>query len=125
MRRRRYWEIGGSVALASALVLALGAFFYQKSLNDALALALDRQEMHRIKALIRKGALAKTRSPRGNTALIWAAVWPDPQFVGELLDRGADVNAQNDGGQTALMVAAAWGHVEVVRILVERGADPT
>jgi ankyrin repeat protein len=110
--------------LLLVLVVTIGGYLYFKRLGDTLSLALDRQEMAQVRSLLKRGASADTRSPRGNTALIWASVWPDVALVNELLDRGADINARNKNGSTALMAAAGWGQVEVVRALLSRGADP-
>jgi ankyrin repeat protein len=122
--RRRLLEVGSTVLVLLIIAAAVGAFLYYRSLNHSLSLALDRQEMGRVKALIRAGASPTTRSPRGNTALTWAAAWPDEAFAQELLDRGVPVDGRNDNGVTPLMTAAGWAHAGMVRLLLGRGADP-
>jgi hypothetical protein len=124
MMRRRLLEIGSTVLLLMVVAAVVAGFFRYKTLNDSLSLALDRQELEKVKALIHHGASANTTSPRGNTALIWAAAFPDEELARELLDRGAAIDARNKNGVTALMAAAGWGHVDMVRLLLARGADP-
>jgi len=121
--RKRAWEIGAVVALLLVVSGVITGFVGYRSRNEALSLALDRQEMGQVKALILKGADPNTRSPRGNRALTWAAAWPDEALVTELLDRGARIDAPNDQGATPLLVASGWGNVGVVTLLLLRGAN--
>jgi len=58
----------------------------------------------------------------GRTALIWAVIWGDWNFVGTLLDvPGTDVNRTCKDGRTALMIAACEGSYTVIGKLL---ADP-
>lgn len=125
MSRRRAWEIGATALLLLACGVVTVGFVDAKRRNDALSLALDRQQMAQVKTLIRQGADPNTRSPRGNRALTWAAAWPDEAFAAELLDRGAQIDAPNERGNTPLMVAAGWGYPEMVKLLLQRGANPS
>ena len=74
-------------------------------------------------ALIKAGADAEARDPRGMTPLIIAVAASRYDVVTVLLDAGAHVNAQASGNVTALHVAAGVGDIHMVRTLVLAGAD--
>jgi len=121
--RKRSLEAGAAVLLLLAVGAITTGFVDYRNRNQALSLALDRQEMTQVKALIRRGADPNTQSPRGNRALTWAAAWPDEPLVTELLDRGARIDGANRQGATPLMAAAGWGYTGMVKLLLQRGAD--
>jgi len=67
-----------------------------------------------VEALLAAGASVHTRSPAGDTALLWAAYKGlDVEVVQALISAGADVNVLGDIGNSPLHLAAAADHVEV------------
>lgn len=101
---------------------------------SVLAAALPAAEHHTLIEAIQAGdstavkqALAQadaegvnSRDARGNTALMYAALYGTAETMKALIERGADVNAANGAGATALMTAL--GDLGKVRLLVEKGA---
>ncbi len=69
---------------------------------------------------IERGADAKMRGPRGNTAMFRAR---DARTIRALLEAGASVDAQNEDGVTPLMKAATSGNPELIQVLIAVGAD--
>ena len=65
-------------------------------------------------------------SPKGHTALHWAAqLHPDPEIIDILIDAGADVNARDNGGNTPLHFASrSKNPQEIVPTLLAAGANP-
>src|SRR5262249_35716229 len=57
----------------------------------------------------------------GDTPLMYAALYGDPETVALLLNRGADPNAKSPSHTTALMLGV--GSLAKVQLLVDRGAD--
>ena len=57
------------------------------------------------------------------TELMAAALMGRPAVAEKLLDGGLSANTKDRDGDTALAYAAQWGHVEVVKILLAHGAD--
>lgn len=71
--------------------------------------------------LLKAGAKVNFRYSDGNTPLILAALYAQPDCVDLLIKKGADVNAVNNAGVTALIRAAT--NFDKARLLVEAGAD--
>jgi ankyrin repeat protein len=61
---------------------------------------------------------------KGDTLLILAAYYDQPDAVDALLARGADHTRVNDRGQTALAAAVFRKSEPIVRALLAAGADP-
>ena len=102
-----------------------------------------------VKNLIDHGANVNAREPRrGQSALMWAISFRNPEAAKILIDNGADVSAKTirlkddaeyapmqlggyaanvqsvpQGGYTPLMFAARVGDLGTVRLLLNRGAD--
>jgi ankyrin repeat protein len=74
-----------------------------------------------VKLLLTRGAAVNARGPRGETALMFAAL--DGRADQHLLSAGADVNASTQDGVTALMLAAQCGDAEAIAALLKAGAE--
>lgn len=59
------------------------------------------------------------------TALHYAALFCNVEFVQLLVENGAHINAQNSEGSSPLFLAVQMGKFEVVYYLLEKGADKT
>jgi ankyrin repeat protein/tetratricopeptide (TPR) repeat protein len=64
------------------------------------------------------------RNPRGDTALMQAAMWGHASVVELLMSRGADIDARNNEGWRALMFACANEDIEMVSLLLRLGSQP-
>lgn len=64
-----------------------------------------------------------TRSPSGQTVLMFAAVGGYLDLTKYLLEQGADPNAVDFGGNTVLMDLVFKGDVELIKLLLQYGAD--
>jgi len=60
----------------------------------------------------------------GNTALHWAALQGQEDFVQLLIDNQAFLDSQNFSGETALFLASSYGFDNIVAMLLENGANP-
>ena len=80
----------------------------------------DRQLFNRLVAADPEAGDRK--GPRGDTPLMYAALYGDAAAVRLLLERGAKPNARNHAGATALMWAV--DDAEKTKLLLEHGADP-
>ena len=103
---------------------------YSGNVNSDLIIAIDENDIEKVKSLLDKGADINTRNENGDTALMMAVNRTrDVKLVNLLLDKGADVNAKNNKNdkyklnQTALIYAAIYEETEIVKALLERGAD--
>ena len=65
-------------------------------------------------------------SPKGHTALHWAAqLHPDPEIIDILIDAGAEVDARDNFGNTPLHFASrSKNPQEIVPTLLDAGANP-
>jgi hypothetical protein len=97
--------------------------------NKALARGADANVIYRSKPRSRgivdffRSILTPDRDRAYLTALMVAAISPDPREVKSLLRHGADPNRANGYGQTALMIAVSDGNVEAARALIDGGAN--
>jgi ankyrin repeat protein len=82
---------------------------------------LRNGDIQQLRKALDLGEDANARDHLGNTPLMLAAVYANPDSMRLLLDRGAEVNASNHAGATALM-RAGHDHSKV-RLLLEHGAD--
>lgn len=62
-------------------------------------------------------------SPKGCTALLYAARGGYQEIVRYLLTRGASPLKQDNSGGTVLHHAIEKGHLDVLRVLIEEGID--
>ena len=65
----------------------------------------------------------EVRDRAGNTPLLCAASFDNPEIIELLLDKGAEVNACKNNEETPLHLAALSNKPEVVALLLDRGAD--
>jgi ankyrin repeat protein len=103
---------------------------YGGNVNSDLIIAIDENDIEKVKSLLDKGADINARNEYGYTALMMAVERArDVKLVNLLLDKGADVNAKNNNNdkyklnQTALIYASIYEETEVVIALLEKGAD--
>ena len=90
-----------------------------------LVLAILRQDLDLVRAMVEKGADLDARDRSGSTALMWAAFneTGDARIVEALLEWGADPAATNHAGETALAWALRRGDTPVVAALRSAGAS--
>jgi ankyrin repeat protein len=88
-----------------------------------LHLAVQRDDVKGVDALIAKGADVKAANRYGVTPLIVAATNGNAAIIERLLKAGADANTTVGAGETALMTAARTGKVEAVKTLLVHGAN--
>lgn len=120
-RRRRLWEVAGTLALAAALVLA-GLVAVGFAYRDAgLFRAVSQGDLQRTELFLSIGANPNQPEPVGGSLLLDALQAERPRIALALLRRGADPNAKRPAGMTPLMMVEDSG---VVRELLARGADP-
>lgn len=76
-----------------------------------------------IKYLIDKGADINLSSPKGITALQYAATEGCLETVKVLVNKGANINILNSDGNTALHFSTLDGHIAVIKYLINKKAD--
>lgn len=86
--------------------------------------AVEEQDKHTARALLKQGVDVNAPQPDGATALHWAAHWNDVEIADVLLRAGANVNAANDFGVTPLALACENGSAAMVDRLLKAGANP-
>jgi ankyrin repeat protein len=93
--------------------------------RSPLLLAVQRDKLNFVEALVKKGAdLNAQKDKKNRTALHVACAYrASKELVKFLLKKKADVNVKDgDGGNTPLHTAAARNHVIAVELLLEKGA---
>jgi ankyrin repeat protein len=60
----------------------------------------------------------------GNTALVWAVIQKQEDFVRILIENNSDLNIQNFAGETALFLSTSFGYDNISALLLENGANP-
>ena len=96
---------------------------YAEEPSRELMLAIDRNDMPRVQALLADPSLINIENGKGITPLIQATVKGNQAMVELLLSRGADVNKPDRNGITPLMWAASGGKENMVKIFILRGAS--
>ncbi len=89
--------------------------------GDQLLGEIRKGDLAALRSSLAHGANANARDAKGATALMYAVLYGDVEYVNLLLDKGADPNASNDLGINALMWAA--GDLAKVRTLIAHGAN--
>ena len=73
--------------------------------------------------LTKKGAVADTWAPNGQSSLMLAASANSPKAIALLLSAGASLELQDAMGRTALMWAAGSDAVDALKVLLDAGAS--
>lgn len=97
------------------------------SAGAKFAVAIERDDLDKVRALLDSGLSADTHSEDGEnfeTPLMKAARSGTIEIARLLLDRGADVNAQDGEQTTALEAAISSEQTAMVALLLERKANP-
>ncbi len=89
---------------------------------EALYEAAAHDDTKKEQILLNDGVEPDWSGPRGNTALIVAALRGNINTVKILIKAGANVDATNSSGWTALNFAADRGHESIVAFLLKSGA---
>jgi ankyrin repeat protein len=87
-----------------------------------LALAIQRDDLIVVNALLERGANANAADRYGMSPLMLACVNGNASIVDRLLKAGADPNSASPGGETALMTASRTGSAAAIKILLAHGA---
>ncbi|XP_068452344.1 ankyrin repeat domain-containing protein 31-like isoform X2 [Clinocottus analis] len=85
--------------------------------------ACRKNDVARVKALIRAGVHVDAKDNAGWTALHEAAAFGNMVVVEQLLKAGANVHARSSDGVTALHDAVSSGNHQVVKLLVQYGSN--
>ncbi|MBR4592924.1 MAG: ankyrin repeat domain-containing protein, partial [Elusimicrobiaceae bacterium] len=83
-------------------------------------------DLARGEELLKAGADINFVNPlpwQGDSALMIAIIYKQPEFADFLIENGIDVNIVNFRGQTALMYAAQEGYLPLVEKLTKKGAN--
>jgi ankyrin repeat protein len=117
---------------ASVLVLcvcALSVYADDRPPGTQFAVAIERHDVEKVKALLAAGNSTETLIEYGDhkiTPLMKAAWDGESEIVETLLAAGAKVNAKSsDTDETALMSAVTKGDPAIVNMLIKAGADVT
>ncbi len=113
------WDKNTSQALE---LLKAGAYidFIDKSFKEhatPLMIALNKDNIELVKALVKAGARLERTDLYGATALFYAT---SKEAAEILFDAGANINSVNLEGHTPLHIAADKGDVEVVKFLLTK-----
>src|SRR5580700_11005245 len=91
--------------------------------RTALSLAVQRDDLPAVNALLERGASANAVDQYGVSPLMLACVNGNASVVERLLKAGADPNSASPGGETALMTASRTGSAAAIKILIAHGAN--
>jgi uncharacterized protein len=91
--------------------------------GKTLELAIKKDELPIVEAILRHGAIANDLLPSGSTPLDVAAAEGSSRLVRVLLDNRADPNISGRNGTSPLEDASLKGFDSVVSLLLDRGAQ--
>lgn len=112
------------LAFVFAVVVAAAAIVRAAEIeNEALARAIDEEDLDALEHLVDEHADVDLPAKRGKTALMVAAKHGHIDLVRRLLRAGADVNARSHNGGTALMFAALGASPRTLGLLLSAGAE--
>ena len=116
--------LGPRVVALVLVVLSAGVLARAAEVgNEALARAIDDENLAALEQLVDGQADVDVRAKRGKTALMVAAKYGRADLVRRILRAGADVNVRGDYGGTALMFAALGTSLETLDVLLSAGAE--
>lgn len=97
----------------------------QKSLTlgQELIMATKKNNIHEVKALLKRGANINAQNERGETALMAAARRNFIPIVQLLLREALDIELAEKTGITPLQSAVINGNIEIVKLLLDAGAQ--
>jgi len=113
--RRTPWDVAKAYGRRRVMELLDGA-------PSPLQMAVIREDLEAIDALLASGANPDRGDASGRTALATAVNFPE--VVARLIEAGASIDIGDDGQITPLQLAARGGNLEVVTLLIDAGADP-
>jgi ankyrin repeat protein len=91
----------------------------QNQLNTSFRIAIRENRLENAKHFLIQGAEIDSRSPEGETALMYAARNCSDKAVTFLLKHKVDFNLKDEDGRTALIYATRESCVKVVRLLMK------
>lgn len=113
------------IIFALALCIMCSYVVYAAGISYELLSAVEKNDLQRVKELLRQGADVQVKDAHGATPLLKAARYGYTEIAALLIEKGADVNAKDDAiGMTPLILAASRGHTDTTKLLIEKGADP-
>jgi uncharacterized protein len=112
-------------AIASLLLQGGSAIADPKRADGTTDLhrAAQKDDLDKVKQLLKAGADAKATNRYGITPLWIACENGNSAIVELLLEAGADANTRQFGNETVLMTAARTGDIDCVKALLKHGAD--
>jgi len=93
--------------------------------GNQFAVAIERDDIEKIKGLLEDGNLADTPIEYGENSMtpLMKAAWDGRLEIARfLIEKGANVNFANRDGETSLHQAIGREQVELVKLLLEKGA---
>ncbi|WP_353272741.1 ankyrin repeat domain-containing protein [Wolbachia endosymbiont (group A) of Urophora cardui] len=95
----------------------------QLNLDRELLIAVEKEDLGKVKDNIRRGANVNAQSRLGWASVFWAIQKNNLNIVKLLVNNGADINAKDNESWMPLHWAVQLGSLDVVKYLVERGAN--
>ncbi|MCA7010493.1 ankyrin repeat domain-containing protein [Wolbachia endosymbiont of Tribolium confusum] len=95
----------------------------QLNLDRELLIAIEKEDLGKVKDNIRRGANVNAQSRLGWISVFWAIQKNNLSIVKLLVNNGADINAKDNESWMPLHWAVQLGSLDVVKYLVERGAN--
>ncbi|XP_028131929.1 uncharacterized protein LOC114327487 [Diabrotica virgifera virgifera] len=95
----------------------------QLNLDRELLIAVEKEDLGKVKDNIRRGANVNAQSRLGWASVFWAIQKNNSNIVKLLVNNGADINAKDNESWMPLHWAVQLGSLDVVKYLVERGAN--
>jgi len=93
------------------------------TLDEALILAVQRDDPAAVRRALERGAAADAPGPGGATPLMLACHSGNEEIARLLLERGADADRRDGSGNTPLLIACEAGHGRLAADLVRAGAE--
>ncbi|WP_265028006.1 ankyrin repeat domain-containing protein [Wolbachia endosymbiont (group A) of Calamotropha paludella] len=95
----------------------------QLNLDRELLIAVEKEDLGKVKDNIRRGANVNAQSRLGWASVFWAIQKNNLNIVKLLVNNGADINAKDNESWMPLHWAVQLGSLDVVKYFVERGAN--